>query len=325
MKLKIMSRLAAMIIVMGFAVSVSAQTATDAVTALKDGVAKSQAKDYIGAIEAFKKCISIYDAIGETENENRTTAVNQIPNMQYKYALGLYKEKKYTESIAAFEKLSVYSKTYNNPGLLKKAKGVIPQLYYFKGKDLLDAKDYDASLEALNKSIELNSKYPNAHLRKAQLFDEKGDVENFKLAIQGAIEASQAKNDTKSEETAKQMAGNFYLVAGADAVKAEKYDDAEKYFTTLMEYKDADADIYYQLAVIYNKQSKWDNAIEASNKAIDLMGEAVTMDAKVYYELGNSYYGKGDNAAACDAYSKAAKGDYEASAKYQMEQVVKCQ
>ena len=50
-----------------------------------------------------------------------------------------------------------------------------------------------------------------------------------------------------------------------------------------------------------------------------------TKDAKIYYELGNTYAGKGDNAAACDAYTKANKGDYAEAAKYQMEHVIKCQ
>lgn len=326
MKLKILSRIAAMIIIMGFAVNVSAQTATEAVDALKDGVAKSQAKDYLGAIESFKQCISIYDELGESENENRTTAVTQIPNMQYKYAIGLYKEEKYDESIAAFETLKEYSATYNDAKMAKKANSTIPKLYYAKGADLLKAEDYTAALEALDKSIELDPKYPMSYVRKAQVYKDQTDEPNFKEAIDNAINAAVAKKDTKSEETAKQLAGNFYLVAGANAVKAEKYSDAEKYFNTLMEYKDADADIYYQLAVIYNKQLKWDAAIEAGNKALELFGDAgTTKDAKIYYELGNAYLGKGDNSLACDAYKKAAKGDYEASAKYQIEQVLKCQ
>lgn len=325
MKLKTLSRIAAMIIIMGFAVNVNAQTATEAVDALKDGVAKSQAKDYLGAIKSFKQCISIYDELGEPENENRATAVTQIPNMQYKYAIGLYKEKKYDESIAAFETLKEYSETYEDAKMLKKAKGTIPKLYYAKGASLLKAKDYAAALTALDKSLELNPKYPMAYVRKAQVYKEQNDEANFKEAIDNAINAAVTKKDTKSEGTAKQLAGNFYLVAGANAVKAEEYSEAEKYFNTLMEYKDADTDIYYQLAVIYNKQSKWDAAIEVGNKSLELFGDAgTTKDAKIYYELGNSYYGKGDNAAACDAYSKANKGDYVETAKYQMEHVVKC-
>ena len=326
MKFKIMSRIAAMIIIMGFAVNISAQTATEAVDALKAGAEKSQAKDYLGAIESFKQCISIYNELGETENENRATAAKQIPNMQYKYAIGLYKEKKYDESIAAFGVLKEYSETYNDAKNLKKANSTIPKLYYAKGASLLKAKDYAAALEALDKSIELDPKYPMSYLRKAQVYKDQKDEPNFKEAIDNAINAAVTKKDTKSEGTAKQLAGKFYSNAGAYAFNAEKYDEAEKYYKNLMEYKEADTDIYYQFAVIYNKQSKWDAAIEAGNKALELFGDAgTTKDAKIYYELGNSYYGKSDNTAACDAYKKANKGDYAEAAKYQMEHVVKCQ
>lgn len=323
MKFKIMTKIAAVVLIMGFAASANAQTESDAVAALKDGVAKYQAKDYVAAIKSFEKCVSIYDDLGLSASENRGTAASQITKTQYKYAISLYKQKKYDESIAEFQKLKELSKTYNDPGHAKKADLVIPQLYYFKGTALLHSKDYDGALKALNKSIELNPNYPNAHLRKAQLFDEQGDEANFKLAIDGALKASKAKNDSKSEEAAKQMAGNFYLRAGAEAVTANKWEDAEKYFKALLNYKEADADIYYQFSVIYNNESRWDEAIKAGNKALELMGD-VEQNAKVYYELGNAYYGKNDNDAACDAYSKAKKGDYAASANYQMEHVIKC-
>lgn len=325
MKFKIMSRITALIIMMGLAVSVNAQTEADAVQSLKEGVSKTQAKDYLGAVESFKKSVSIYDELGLTENENRATAAGQITKNQYKHALSLYKQKKYDESIAAFQKLAEYSKTYDDPDNLKKANRVIPQLYYFKGKSLLDAKDYDGALEALNKSIELDNDYINAYLRKAQLFEEKEDAENFEATINQAITIADQKNDSKSKNAAMQMAGNFFLKAGADAFKKENWPQAEEYFNTMMSYKEADADLYYQMAVIHNKQSEWDAAIESANKALELMGEVETKDAKVYYELGTSYYGKGDTAAACDAYSKANKGDYVETAKYQMEHVVKCQ
>lgn len=325
MNLKLKSNIAAMIILLGFAVNVNAQTGTEAVDALKDGVAKSQAKDYLGAIKSFKQCISIYDALDESDNDNRATAETQIPNMQYKYAISLYKQKKYDESISAFGVLKEYSETYNDPKNLKKAKATIPKLYYAKGANLLKTKDYTGAIEALDKSIELNPKYPMAYVRKAQVYKAQNDEANFKIAINEAISTSTAKKDVKTEATAKKLASSFYLKAGVNAVKAEKYNDAEKYFNTLLEYKEGSSDIYYQLAVIYNKQSKWDTAIESGNKALELFtAEGTTKDAKIYYELGNSYYGKGDNAAACDAYSKANKGDYAESAAYQMKNVVKC-
>ncbi|NOQ25498.1 MAG: tetratricopeptide repeat protein [Bacteroidales bacterium] len=327
MKLKFLRSIAAMIIMLGFAVNVNAQTATEAVDALKDGAAKSSAKDYAGALDAFKLCVSIYDELGETDNENRATAAKQIPKMQYKYAIGLYKQKKYDESVAAFETLKEYAATYEDAKMAKKATSTIPKVYYAKGASLLKAKDYTAAIEALDKSLELDPKYPMAYVRKAQVYKVQDDEANFKTSVDGAINAAIAKKDTKTEGTAKKLASSFYLKAGANAVKAKEYSKAVTYFNTLMEYKEVDSNIYYQLAIIYNKQSKWDASIEAGNKALELMGdvaETTTKDAKIYYELGNSYYGKGDNASACDAYGKANKGDYAETADYQMKHVVKC-
>ncbi len=54
MKLKLMRTVTAMILLLGFAVHLNAQTSSEAVEALKEGVSKSQAKDYLGAVESFK-------------------------------------------------------------------------------------------------------------------------------------------------------------------------------------------------------------------------------------------------------------------------------
>jgi tetratricopeptide (TPR) repeat protein len=323
MKFKLMSRVAAMIMIMGFAVSVNAQTATEAVDALKDGVAKKTAKDYTGALKAFQLCVNIYDEIGETENDNRVTAAAQIPKMQFKYAYSLYKAKKYDEAIAEFGVLKEYSEKYNDPDNLKKAKGVIPQLYYFKGKDLAENNDIAGAIENYEKAIELKSNYFDAYFRLAKIYSGQKNDELFSKSIEKAIEVT-SKTDKK--EAAKSVASTYYNNMGVESLKSNKYAEADKYFNTLMEYKEADTDIYFQLAVIYNKQSKWEKAIEAGNKSLELFKDAgTTKDAKIYYELGNSYYGKGDNTAACDAYTKANKGDYAEQAKYQIEIVLKCQ
>ncbi|MFC2152961.1 tetratricopeptide repeat protein [Bacteroidota bacterium] len=322
MKLKILSRIAAMIIIMGFAVTLSAQTEAEAVDALKDGVAKSQAKDYLGAIASFEKCVSIYDELDLTNSENRATAATQIPKMQYKHALGFYKEKKYDESIAAFEKLIEYSETYNDPDNAKKAKLVIPQLYYFKGKTFAESDNFTEAIENYEKAIELKSNYFDPFFRLAGIYSDQKNDELFAVNVKKAIEVT-TKADKK--DAANSLAIKYYNNMGVEALNKKNYDAALGYFNTLMEYKKADEDIYYQLAVIYNKQSNWNAAIESANKALELMGEVETKDAKIHFELGNSYYGKGDNAAACEAYKNAAKGDYEASAKYQIETVLKCQ
>ncbi|HAN18351.1 MAG TPA: hypothetical protein DCQ24_06735 [Bacteroidales bacterium] len=326
MKLNLFKKAAlGMLLFTGLTATLNAQTVNDALAAFNKGIELSQTDKFDEAIASFTSAIDIFNQT-EPENETKAKAQEQIVVVQYKKASGLLKEKKYDDCIAAFDKLVEYSTSFNNEKYLKRANSAIPKIHYAKGKDLYDTKQYDEALGSLNKSIELDPNYPMAYVRKAQVFEDKNDAESFKQVIDLAIEVSIQSNDLKSEETAKQIAGNFFLRSGADAFKAEKYSNAATYFNSVLEYKEGDTDIYYQLAAIYNKLSKWDEAITAANKSLELFKEqGTTKDARIYFELGNAYVGKADNAAACDAYKKANKGDYAAASKYQIEQVLKCQ
>jgi len=325
MKLKLKSTITAMIFLLGFAVNLTAQTPTEAVDALKEGVSKSKTKDYLGAVESFKRCVSIYEEMGEFDNENRATAVKQIPVMQYKHALGLYKQKDYDGSIKAFEKLAEYSETYDNEEYLKKAEGIIPQLTRIKGTALLKEKKYDEAISAYNKTLEYNPNDAKAYKYKVMALRETDNAQALKETATKGIEVAIAKNKSDEEDDIKSLAGNYFLRKGADAYTAENYKDAAEYFNQSLEFKEGDSDLYYQLSAVYNKLEQWDKAIEMANQSLELFnGQGTTKDAKIYYELGNAYLGKGDNTAACDAYSKAAKGDYQEAAEYQMKHVVKC-
>jgi hypothetical protein len=75
------------------------------------------------------------------------------------------------------------------------------------------------------------------------------------------------------------------------------------------------------MAIAYNGESKWDDAITAANKALELE----TADkSDIHFELGKSYEGKGDGAAACQSYKSVTGGANVSAAKYQIEQVLKC-
>jgi tetratricopeptide (TPR) repeat protein len=308
----------------GSAMSLKAQTVNDALEAFNKGIELSQADNFDQAIASYKTAIEIFDQV-EPENENKLKAQEQILIVLYKKASTQLKDKKYDDCLVSFQSLIEFSTNYNNEKYLKRANGAIPKVYYAKGKELFDAKKYDEALVLLNKSIELDPNYATAYIRKAQIYDEKNKSVEFKETIDKAIDMAVLTQDTKSEEIAKQLGANFFLRSGADAVKVKKYDDAVNYFTAVFNYKEGDTDIYFQLAAIYNKQSKWDDAITAANKSLELFKEqGTTKDARIYFELGNAYVGKQDNQSACDAYKKANKGDYAAQAKYQIETVLKC-
>lgn len=326
MKLNLIRKaLIVLVLMTGFTMFLKAQTVNDALAAFNKGVELSQVDNFDEAIASFKSAIEIFNQV-EPENENKAKSQEQILVVLYKKASTQLKEKKYDDCLVSFQSLVEYSTSYNNDKYLKRANGAIPKVYYAKGKEQFDAKKYDEALILLNKSIELDPNYATAHIRKAQVFDETNKSAEFKETIDKAIDIAIQTNDTKSEEIAKQLAGNFFLRSGADAVKAKKYESAVGSFNNLLNYKEGDSDIYYQLAAAYNKLSKWDDAITAANKSLELFKEqGTTKDARIYFEIGNAFVGKQDNAAACDAYKKANKGDYAPQAKYQIETVLKCQ
>jgi tetratricopeptide (TPR) repeat protein len=295
-----------------------AQTLKEAMEAYNAAAKLDNAKNYQEALKKYDEAISIYDALGDTGNQYRMKAADRIPVLQYKYGLELYKQKKFDETIKAFIKLEELAQTYNSDEYAKKAKSIIPKLYYAKGKSLMDKGENDAAIEAFNNAI---PEYGMAYIRLAQIYSTQKDEENFSAIINKTL----ALNQAKLSSTAEKLALSFYGKNAAQALKDSDYPNAEKYFKELVNFKE-EADVYYQLAVVYNKQQKWDDAIEAANKGLELFTEeGTTKDAKLYFELGSAYKGKGDNTAACEAYKKAAKGDYEEAANYEIEHTLKCQ
>ncbi len=308
------------VLILGFS-HLNAQTENDAINAFNKGVQLSQSKNYADAINAFQESIDLFDQLEMTDSENRMKAAEQVPSLQYKIAIGYYKQKDFDKAIEAFKKTQKLAAEYSNEKYESRAEKVIPQLYYIKGKSLYESGDADGALALYNKAIEMKPGYGTAYLRKAQVMKDKDNEEEFKKAIDAAI----ATSDNKIIGPAKKLAANYYLQKGAEAFKAENFATAESYFNSVFDYQEATANMHYQLALVYNGQSKWDNAIESCNKALTFFkGEETTKDAKIYYELGNAYKGKGDTNAACEAYKKAAKGDYAEHANYEIEHTLKC-
>lgn len=321
MNFKFLKQTSLFVLVLFFSASTFAQTTQEAIAAFNNGVTLASEKNYVDAIASYEEAIEIFDELEQSENQQRIQAVGQIPSLQYKQAIVLYKQKKVDESIAAFYKLKEYSKEYNNTKYEKKADAIIPKLYYTKGKSAIKTKDYETAITSLNKAIEIKPSYGMAYVRLAMVYQAQENTAKFTEAIDNAI----ATKNTKSIDAAKKLATNYFNNEANKALSEQKYNEAEKHFSTLLKYQDTTCKIEYHLATIYNKQSKWDKAITKCNKALELFAaEGTTKDAKIYFELGTAYAGKGDNTAACDAYKKAAKGDYEEAANYEIKYTLKC-
>ena len=74
------------------------------------------------------------------------------------------------------------------------------------------------------------------------------------------------------------------------------------------------------MVLSYNGKKSWDNAIEYSEKALQVRENAF----EVFYELGIAYKGKRDNAKACENFKKVTGGPRLENAKHEINVELKC-
>ena len=87
-------------------------------------------------------------------------------------------------------------------------------------------------------------------------------------------------------------------------------------------YYNANPTAYYCLAYSFNKQENWAAANKAAKKGTTLGQED---KSNLFFELGRSYEGLGNNEKACDAYGNVTDGPNKQLAIYQRTQVLKCE
>jgi tetratricopeptide (TPR) repeat protein len=130
-----------------------------------------------------------------------------------------------------------------------------------------------------------------------------------------------AGDDEKIISNAKNAVTSAYQKAGALQLQAGKFAAAVENLLIAGEYDNAEPRIPYYLAISYNGLAKWDEAITAANKALELQTED---KSDIYFELAKAQENKGDKASACANYKNVTGGNNVEAAKYQIEQVLKC-
>jgi len=304
--------------------SLQSQTLNEAGEKFNQGIELVKVENHDGAIAAFESCISICDKLGPEGAELRGRAAAQLPELHYKAGVALYKEKKVNEAIVRLEKTIAVADQYGDADTRGKAQKLIPQLHYAVGMAFYKKDEYLKTIESCDKAIAMDPDYAKAYLGKALAMNKLDDTEGMREALRTAIEKGEAGKDEKTVETARELGYKAYLSKGQKAIQASDYKSALSFLGEAASYSDGDANMHYLLAVTHNKLKMWDEAITQAQKAV--AGEdSPDKLAAVFFELGTAYEYKGDAANACASYQKALTGPNGAAAKYQMEQVLKCQ
>ena len=300
-------------------------TLNDAVEEFNKGVLSNNADSLEAAIQHFEKSISICAALGEEGEDRKVQTEMMLPGLYYSLAIKLFREQKLEEAIIQFKKTADVAVKYNDQAIAEKASGIVPQLHYQLGNNKLGNDDINGAMAEFTRAIELDSTYSKAYYNRARIYKKTDNREEFQKNIDKAIELSLAQNDIKTLEASRSIGRDYYLVKANNARTAKNYDEAISLARTALVYDEKNATAHYILTAAYNVQSKWDSAIASASEALKHEKDDPAEEAKIYYELGIAYAAKSDKSNACAAYRKAAVGQFQQAAEYQIRQVLKCE
>jgi tetratricopeptide (TPR) repeat protein len=142
-------------------------------------------------------------------------------------------------------------------------------------------------------------------------------------ALNKTIELADKEGDTITSGKAKESMAGSLLVKANKALMAKKYSEAIDYSNTSLKYSTTRSNTYLILTLAYNSTNKFDEAIDAAKKGIDLE-EKAEKQADFYYQLGKAYEGKKDNTNACASFKKVTAGPNKPAADYEIKTVLKC-
>ncbi len=300
-----------------------AQTIEEATIAYNRGV-ELAASDLPKAVEALTEAASIAEKAGEGAEEILRLAKQQIPVLQYNYATALYKDKKVDEAIENFELAHNYAVEYGDQGIQSKADDLLPRLYRVKGNADYKAAKYDEALASFDKALTYDPDFAGAHLSKGLVYNKQNNNELLKSAMDAAIESGLKIRDDKTVEQAKKFMSDNLLIDANDAFKKNDFEKTIELLGQSVEYSETNPEVYYLMAVAYNKLSQWDDAVASALKGLELEEATAAKQARFHFEMGMAQAGKGETGDACASFKKAAVGPLAESANYQIKTVLKC-
>lgn len=312
-----------MLIAAGLSLGVFGQVRNDAIRAFNAGVGLMKT-DVPGAIESFENCVTICEQIGDSAEDIRSRAIKVLPSLYFNRANSLLtEENKVAESIQASKKALEVAEIYDNASVAENTEKILVVAYSTMASNFYSNQENEKAVQAFDSVLMINPGHLNSLYNKALIYRGMGDIEHFEESMDVYIEKLTAAGDTVRVEQANGIAIDYLRV---EAVKASQADDTERALELLnnaLKYG-RHKEVYYQLANIYNKQSKYGDAVENARLGLELETGPAEDKAKFYFEMAEAQAAMGQTSNACASYKNAAYGMFVEAANAQLTNL-KCQ
>lgn len=309
---------------LAFTLNASAQTKADAAQQYNDGVAAFNAKNYAVAIAAFDKAIALAEQVGDEANDVKEGSIKLLPSSHLQNAMLFYKDKKFVESIKEFNTAIQVGKKYNDTKVVASASNAVPQLYRIMGNQEYTSGNYDKAKEYYNMGLQLNPEATNSLLGLGLVYAKQNKVDSALVYFDKVIEIGKSTNKLDEVAKANSQARDLMLEQASNAEKAKKYEEAVNDYNSALKYAPQSEVVYYKLAFCNYTMSKWEDAENAANKALEYTLNPADK-AKVYFLLAGVAESRKDIPNACANYKKAITNPkYKAQAAARIK-ALKCQ
>lgn len=304
MKTRLSSRIKTLMLALIIAAgsSIHAQSIEEAAELFNQGREFINQGNNKAAIEKLEATIAMCDKLGEEGDELKQQVVGVIPSLYYAHAKSLFDNDQIEESIEAYKTTMKVSEKYNDIETYNLTQGVLAQLFLKNGNDKFRARDFEGAVKDLEQSLLYDSLNTTTLLLMGYSYRRLENTDAMISYFQAAVEIG-GDNDRNARSAAEGLM-THYMNTGARLINARNTADGLKYLDTAAIYGQT-GDLWFYYAVGYNSEQRWDEAIAAAEKAIELDPNNRENVAKYNFEIGTAYYGKKDNTRACEAYKKA--------------------
>jgi tetratricopeptide (TPR) repeat protein len=321
MKNLLKSTILSLVLVFNMALVAEAQSVDDAGAALNKGIKLSKKENYLAAAMAFEDALNKAQMAGPEAMQIGDNAKKQLPLMYFKDAVATYKAKKYIQAADKFKTASEVARQYDNSTLAEKAAKNVPALYNSIGNSYRKQKHFEEAHKYFDKAIAFKPDYSKAYLGKMLIYKDLNDVTNM---VNMADKINAISSSSESAKSANSILQTHFLKQANESFEAKRYGEAKKHIENYKKYGEAEAQGLYLAAMIYNETEEFDKAVSDANKGLKATQDK-DLIANLYFVLGNAYAGQNKVNEACNAYTNALSGPNGEAAKYQMEEVLKCQ